>query len=46
MMQLTNVSLHVMAVKETKITAQGAVLSVLVLKLNFRVENNAHFKLS
>lgn len=46
MMQLTNVSLHVMAMKETKITAQDAVLSVLILKLNFRVANNAHFKLS
>lgn len=45
-MQLTNVSLHVTAMKETKITAQDAVLSVLILKLNFRVVNNSNSKLS
>lgn len=46
MVQLTNMFLHVMAMKETKITAQDAVLRDLFLKLNFRVVNNAHFKLS
>jgi len=44
--QLTNVFLHVMAMKETKITAQDAVLCDLFRKLNFRVVNNAHLKLS
>lgn len=46
MVQLTNMFLHVMAMKETKITAQDAVLRDLFLKLNFRVVNNANFKLS
>lgn len=46
MVQLTNMFLHVMAMKETKITAQDAGLRDLFLKLNFRVVNNAHFKLS
>lgn len=45
-MQLTNVFLHVMATKEMKITAQEAVLHDLFLKLNFKFQNNAHFKLS
>lgn len=46
MVQLTNMFLHVIAMKETKITAQDAVLRDLFWKLNFRVVNNAHFKLS
>lgn len=45
MVQLTNMFLHVMAMTETKITAQDAVLCDLFLKLNFRVVNNAHIKL-
>lgn len=44
--QLTNVFLHAMAMKETKITAQDSVLCDPFLKMSFRVLNNAHFKLS
>lgn len=46
MVQLTNVFLHVMAMKETKITAQDSVLCDPFLKMSFGVLTNVHSKLS